>query len=79
MRLIPGLSRAVTTNGGGTVRIICRRGAMLLAALALPGCAGEVWEKPGATEADFRSMRAQCEARAAWIFPALWTMGHASL
>ena len=47
MRLILGLSRAVTTNGGGSDRIICGRGAMLPAALVLPGCAGEVWEKAG--------------------------------
>ncbi len=64
MRLIQGPNRAVTTDGGGTARIICRRGAMLLAALALPGCAGEVWEKPGATEAEFRSMKRECDARA---------------
>lgn len=39
IRLIQGLNRAVTTNGGGTARITRRRGAMLLGALALQGCA----------------------------------------
>lgn len=64
MRLIKGLNRTATTTGGGTARIICRPGAMLLAALSLPGCAVERWEKPGATEAEFHSMKAQCNARA---------------
>jgi hypothetical protein len=51
MRMIQGLNRAATTNGGGTARVIGPRGAMLLAALALPGCSiVQDWEKPGATK-----------------------------
>lgn len=45
-----------------------RRAAALLAALLLAGCA-ERWAKPGATEADFRAMRAQCDAHAFALWP----------
>jgi hypothetical protein len=40
-----------------------RAGLLLLAVLALAGCA-ERWAKPGATEAEFRAMEAQCTAQA---------------
>ena len=40
-----------------------RVGLLLLAGLALAGCA-ERWQKPGATEAEFRAMEAQCTAHA---------------
>ena len=36
---------------------------LLLAAPLLSACA-ERWEKPGASEADFRAMKAQCDAQA---------------
>ena len=65
MWLVQGLNRAVTTDGGGTARIICRRGAMLLAALALPGCSiVQDWEKPGATKEELVRQEEACEARA---------------
>ncbi len=46
MSLIQGLNRPVTTNGSGIARIVCRRGAIRLAALALPGCAVAVGRSP---------------------------------
>jgi hypothetical protein len=70
MWLIQGLSRAVTTNGGVTARIICRRGAMLLAALALPGCSiVQDWDKPGATKEELVRQEEACEARALKRWP----------
>ena len=44
------------------------RAALLLGALLLAGCA-ERWEKPGASEADFKAMRAQCDAQAFALWP----------
>ncbi len=65
MRLILGLNRAVTTDGGWTARIICRWGVILLAALALPGCSlAQDWEKPGATKEELIRLEDECEARA---------------
>lgn len=40
----------------------------MLAVLALAGCA-ERWQKPGASEADFKAMRAQCDAHAFGLWP----------
>jgi hypothetical protein len=40
-----------------------RIGVLLLVGLVLAGCA-ERWQKPGATEAEFRTMEAQCTAHA---------------
>jgi hypothetical protein len=40
-----------------------RLGLLLVVGLALAGCA-ERWQKPGATEAEFRVMEAQCTAHA---------------
>jgi hypothetical protein len=65
MWLVEGLNRAVTTDGGVTARIICRRGAMLVAALALPGCSiVQDWEKPGATKEELLRVEDACEERA---------------
>jgi hypothetical protein len=70
MWLVQGLNRAVTTDGGGTARIICMRGAMLLAALALPGCSiVQDWEKPGATKEELLRVEEACEARALKRWP----------
>lgn len=70
MRLIQGLNRAVTTNGGRTARIICRRGAVLLAALALPGCSiVQDFEKPGGTKEELLRVEEACEARALKRWP----------
>jgi hypothetical protein len=44
--------------------------ALLALALLAAGCA-EKWQKPGATEADFRAMAAECEEDAAARFPRL--------
>lgn len=42
--------------------------APLVAMTLLAGCA-ERWEKPGATEAEFRAAQAQCDARAYGRWP----------
>ena len=44
------------------------RTLLLVALLLLSGCATK-WAKPGATEADFRAMQAQCDAHATSLWP----------
>lgn len=47
-----------------------RRLALLALVLLAGGCA-EKWAKPGATEAEFRAMEAQCRAHAHQVWPPL--------
>ena len=79
MWLVQGLNRAVTTDGGGTARVICMRGAMLLAALALPGCSiVQDWEKPGATKEELLRVEEACEARALKRWPYFYVTNSSS-
>jgi hypothetical protein len=42
---------------------------LLAAACLTAGCAPQLWDKPGASDADFRIAESQCEARAFQMFP----------
>jgi hypothetical protein len=46
-----------------------RSSALIAAACLLAGCAQQLWDKPGASDADFRITESQCEARAFQMFP----------